>query len=230
MNKLFFTLCAPMLIGTQLWAMQLDTPIGFTAEFVKNNAAAFNVDQLVANLDVTASKDQRWYATLALALLGESCPEIMAPYLSKWAEKIKNINADHVFPSYISPDEADFIELGAKSFDGGTGYFRQPAFAVGRAVKHVLVIKDCKEIKVEEVWVVIAGSGELALRNKVIVGADQPDWNVELLFPGVVVKIPFGTAFQFRAGENGFLIHCLVTPPWPGAQAADNTVEGYWKN
>ena len=238
MKNIIVATCAMILIGSQLMAencpgyaecMQSGAPIAHTYDFVKRTVDTIDIAQLIANLDATEDRGHRWYATLALAVIAECFPERIAPYLSLWADKIKNINPDKVFPEYSAPDVSHFIELGPMSPEGGLGYFDQPALTVGKACTHVLVIKDGKEIKIEETCIVMRGSGELALRNKVVAGTDTLDWSIIPLLPGTVFKIPFGTHFQFRGGENGFLAHDVCTPPWPGAQAADNTVEGYWK-
>lgn len=248
--KPIFILCLALPLNSMLYAMTEPTgyeclrsekPISATYAFCRAHAGdktAF-IEQLLANLNHSADRSNRWYATLALAVLGELYPEAMKPYLLRWAAQIQQIkdgcvvypiNGDHTFPEYPAPDGSHFVNLQEIGTEGGLGYFSQPAFATGKACTHVAVLKqDETEIKVDEIWVVLAGDGALALRNKIVAGQEHKDWNIITLQPGVVIKIPFGTPFQFRAGAHGFLVHDMTLPPWPGPQAADNTVEAYWK-
>lgn len=74
---------------------------------------------------------------------------------------------------------------------------------------------------VEELWYVLAGSGEIWRRQ----GGDEA---VTVLAPGTAISIPLGTHFQFRCTGNGPLDIVIVTiPPWPGMDEAVR-VEGCW--
>lgn len=248
--KRVFMLCLALPISGMVHAMtesvgyeclRAEKPISATYAFWRAHTGDKRVaiEQLIENLDHTVDRAGRWHATLALAIVGELYPESMKPHLSRWADKVQQVkgdlieypvNADHIFPEYPAPDGSHFVNLQEIGTEGGLGYFSQPADAIGKACVHVAVLKqDGTVIKVDEIWVVLAGSGELALRNKVVADQEQKGWTVETLQPGKVITIPFGTPFQFRAGKDGFLVHDMTLPPWPGSQAADNTVEGYWK-
>lgn len=211
--------------------LRAEKPISATYDFFKAYAGDKQVviEQLLTNLDHTIDRINRQYATLALAILGELNPDMMMPYLPRWVDKVTQINDDHTFPEYRSPDQAYFLELPAVGTEGNLGYFRLPPSTIGKACKHVPVIKDGRTIKVEETWFVLAGSGQVALRNKVVAGQEQKEWTITPIQQGSVVRIPFGTPFQFRSGSDGFLIHDICLPPWPGPQAADDTVEACWK-
>jgi mannose-6-phosphate isomerase-like protein (cupin superfamily) len=81
-----------------------------------------------------------------------------------------------------------------------------------RAVRHRTV---------EEIWLVLAGSGELWReqgRREEIVALQQ----------GVCVTLPRGTHFQFRAARTEALRIVAVTiPRWPGDEEVEN-VHGPW--
>lgn len=235
-RSLLVVLCS-IIVGAQLQAvvpagyaefLHSEKPIAWTYDFVKDHATTIDIEALIAQLDGTVDRKIRWYATLTLAVLGECHGHLIAPYLSRWGEQVSFVNTDKIFPEYTAPDGSHFINLQEIGTEGGLGYFKQPALTLGRACKTITVMKDGKAINVEETWVILAGSGELALRNKIVEGQEHVDWNVISLVPGKVVHIPFGVPFQFRSGKDGFLAHDLTLPPWPGAQAADNTVEGLW--
>ena len=83
---------------------------------------------------------------------------------------------------------------------GSAAHFRLAPGAVSRAGRHRTV---------EEIWYVLAGSGEMWL-------SDGVDEAVVALAPGTCLTIPLGAAFQFRAGGDGPLDAFAVTmPPWP---------------
>ena len=95
---------------------------------------------------------------------------------------------------------------------GSLAHFELPAGAVSHAVTHRTV---------EEIWYVVAGRGVLWRR-----AGDRE--SVEALGPGLAVTIPLGTAFQFRAEEDGpFAFLAVTMPPWPGMDEAV-AVEGPW--
>lgn len=61
---------------------------------------------------------------------------------------------------------------------------------------------------VEEIWYVVAGSGELWRKQ----GERE---EVVALEPGVCATIPLGTHFQVRAGPSGVAVVAATLPPWP---------------
>lgn len=67
---------------------------------------------------------------------------------------------------------------------------------------------------VEELWYVLAGSGEIWRRQ----GNEE---SVAALAPGVALSIPLGTHFQFRCtGMQPLDIVIVTMPPWPGMEEA----------
>ena len=68
--------------------------------------------------------------------------------------------------------------------------------------------------RVEEIWYVLAGSGQM-WRSR-----DGREATIDLR-PGLALTIPAGTAFQFRAdgGENLQAV-AITMPPWPGPEEA----------
>lgn len=86
---------------------------------------------------------------------------------------------------------------------------------VTRAVQHR---------SVEEVWLCVAGAGQL-WRQDVATGTVE---TVDLE-AGVAVSIPVGTAFQFRCASSRPLELVIATmPPWPGPHEAV-PVGGEWE-
>ena len=84
---------------------------------------------------------------------------------------------------------------------------RLPAGERSRPVRHRTV---------EEVWYVLAGSGQLWRR------APDGEERSDPLQPGRSVVIPTGWAFSFRAEEGADLVFlCHTSPPWPGAEEAE---------
>jgi mannose-6-phosphate isomerase-like protein (cupin superfamily) len=74
---------------------------------------------------------------------------------------------------------------------------------------------------VEELWYVVAGSGEM-WRSQA--GREE----VTPLSPGVSLSIPLGTRFQFRCvGDAPFDAVGVTMPPWPGMEEAVH-VPGRW--
>lgn len=75
---------------------------------------------------------------------------------------------------------------------------------------------------VEEIWYVIAGSGQIWRSQD---GIEE----VVQLEPGVCLTIPLGTHFQFRASPTEAVSVVAVTmPPWPGEGEAI-FVTGPWQ-
>lgn len=95
---------------------------------------------------------------------------------------------------------------------GSLSVFTLPAGKVARAVAHRTI---------EEVWYVIAGTGQMWRRL-----GDQE--SVDAMDPGVSLGIPTGTHFQFRCdGEDPLTIVAAVMPPWPGDEEVYE-VQGRW--
>ena len=74
---------------------------------------------------------------------------------------------------------------------------------------------------VEEIWYVVAGSGEVWRK----LGEEE---SVTAVAPGAALTIPLGTHFQFRAGAEGLSFVAATMPPWPGAEEA-YAVTGRWE-
>ncbi len=116
-----------------------------------------------------------------------------------------------VAPSELAPDgSAVRVLLGLA---GGTmAHFELPAGGVSRAVAHRTV---------EEVWLILSGSGELWRKQ-----ATREEFVA--LEPGVCVSLPRGTHFQFRASAAAALTLVAATiPRWPGDGEAE-WVPGPW--
>jgi len=114
-------------------------------------------------------------------------------------------------PTDVAPDGSDVrVLLGLPR--GGMAHFELGQGRTAKAVRHQTV---------EEIWYVVAGSGEMWRRSKSGEG-------VVALGPGVCLTIPVGTEFQFRSSGSAPLSIIGVTmPPWPGPEEAVN-VEGIW--
>ena len=114
-------------------------------------------------------------------------------------------------PDVIAPD-GTLVRLLPALQGGSLAHFELPAGAVSHAVTHK---------SVEEIWYFLSGRGELWRR---FAGQEH----VIAVAPDVSVTIPLGTAFQFRATDDGPLTFLAITmPPWPGADEALR-VEGPW--
>jgi mannose-6-phosphate isomerase-like protein (cupin superfamily) len=109
-------------------------------------------------------------------------------------------------PDTIAPD-GSLIGLLAAGERGSMVHCTLPPAAVTRAVHHR---------SVEEVWLVLAGTGVLALGDERL-----------SLRRGVSVVIPPRTSFQFRAGWRGLELVIVTMPPWPGGDEAQSTT-GPW--
>jgi len=114
-------------------------------------------------------------------------------------------------PVVTAPDGSDVhILLGLPG--GGMARFDLAAGRTSLAVTHRTV---------DEIWTVIAGSGEMWRRQ----GGRE---SITPLTPGVCLTIPLGTHFQFRSLGPGPLQALAVTmPPWPGPDEAV-PVPGRW--
>ena len=74
---------------------------------------------------------------------------------------------------------------------------------------------------VEEIWYVLAGSGELWRKQ-----GDREE--VVALAPGVCATLPRGTHFQFRASRDASVsIVAATIPRWPGNREVEH-VPGPW--
>jgi mannose-6-phosphate isomerase-like protein (cupin superfamily) len=85
----------------------------------------------------------------------------------------------------------------------GAASFAQFELAPGQVSKAV------SHATVQEIWYVAAGGGQM-WRSQ--------DGRAEItpLDTGVCLTIPLGTAFQFRAGQDGLRVVAVTIPPWPG--------------
>lgn len=211
--------------------LNCEKPVSWAYENIAHDVKKIDIEQLLASLDIGSSRAERWYASLMLGVLGELCPTNMAPYLSQWTDKVATFNRDNTFFECPAADGSHFIVLAAMGSQASQGYVIQPANRISTACRHIIFTKDDedRDLGINETWVILAGSGQFALRNKVVDGQAEFGWNVIDLQPGVVVRIPCGISFQFRADEQGFVAHDLTLPPWPAdKKAIDDTVEGYW--
>jgi mannose-6-phosphate isomerase-like protein (cupin superfamily) len=110
-----------------------------------------------------------------------------------------------------APDGSDVrVLLGLQA--GGMALFELPPGKTSKAVMHRTV---------EEIWFIVAGSGEMWRKQ----GERE---EVVALEPGVCITIPLGTRFQFRSLQDQSLAAVAVTmPPWPGEGEASE-VPGRW--
>jgi mannose-6-phosphate isomerase-like protein (cupin superfamily) len=117
-----------------------------------------------------------------------------------------------VEPTVQAPDGSEVRVLLALR-GGSMAHFRLAAGAVSKAVTHR---------SVEELWFVVAGTGEMWRKQ----GERE---EVVALMPGLCLSIPAGTHFQFRASLAEPVSAIAVTmPPWPGAEEAV-FVAGPWQ-
>ena len=114
-------------------------------------------------------------------------------------------------PDVIAPDGSE-VRLLAQCSRGSMAQFTLPPGAVSKAVAHRTV---------EEVWLVIAGTGRMWRK----LGDDE---EIVTLSPGVSLAIPVGAHFQFR-NDGAEPLDCagVTMPPWPGMDEAYE-VTGIW--
>jgi len=95
---------------------------------------------------------------------------------------------------------------------GSFAHFELVPGQVSQAVSHATV---------QEIWYVVAGSGQM-WRSQ--------DGRAEItsLDVGVCLTIPLGTAFQFRAGQDGLRVVAATVPPWPGTPDEARPERGPW--
>jgi mannose-6-phosphate isomerase-like protein (cupin superfamily) len=113
----------------------------------------------------------------------------------------------------IAPDGSEVRILLALS-RGSMAHFTLAPGRISKAVRHRTV---------EEIWFVLAGTGEMWRQQD-----DQPDATVPLE-SGVCLSIPPGTRFQFRTiGSEPLTVVGITMPPWPGEHEAE-VVPGRWE-
>ncbi len=107
----------------------------------------------------------------------------------------------------LAPDGSE-IRLAGELTRGSMVECTLPAGAVSQAGRHRTV---------EELWLVIAGQGEIWRKQ----GDDNTDGYITRIEPGTWLTIARRTQFQFRATSNVPLRIVIATmPPWPGPDEA----------
>ena len=108
-------------------------------------------------------------------------------------------------PTTVAPDGSAVRVLLALA-GGSMAHFELAAGSVSRAVRHRTV---------EEIWYVVAGTGEMWRR-------DAQAEAVSALNPGTCKTIPVDTSFQFRSlGTMPLAVVAVTMPPWPGGDEAE---------
>ena len=112
----------------------------------------------------------------------------------------------------LAPDGSE-IRLLHQLEGASVAHCSLPAGAVSIPVRHRTV---------EEVWVFLAGAGQVWRKQ----GERESVLDVER---GVSLTIPLGTRFQFRnTGSAPLEFLIATTPPWPGQDEAIVLDEGRW--
>jgi mannose-6-phosphate isomerase-like protein (cupin superfamily) len=129
------------------------------------------------------------------------------------AESRRTGNTMHLpGPPVTAPDGSKILEL-LETAGASLVRCELPRGGVSLAVRHRTI---------EEIWYFLEGHGEVWRRYP-----DQREEVVEVR-PPTCLRIPTGTAFQFRNTGAGVLAFLIVTlPPWPGAEEAVR-VEDHW--
>jgi mannose-6-phosphate isomerase-like protein (cupin superfamily) len=112
----------------------------------------------------------------------------------------------------VAPDGSE-VRLLAVSERGSMAYFRLPAGATSKPVRHR---------SVEELWFFTAGKGLMWRRL-------EDEESTVAVAAGTSISIPAGASFQFRAtGESPLDAVAVTMPPWPGMDEAI-PAEGIWE-
>ena len=107
-------------------------------------------------------------------------------------------------PDYAAPDGSN-VRLLVDGQNGNMAHFELAPGHTSQAVAHHTV---------EELWFILSGRGEMWRKN-------ETTEEVTELTPGVSIRIPTGTHFQFRAfGDENLTAVAVSMPPWPGAEEA----------
>ncbi len=113
-------------------------------------------------------------------------------------------------PLETAPDGSAIRALVAAS-GGSLAHFTFQPGQTSTAVRHK---------RVDELWYVIGGEGELWL-------CEDGQETLVPVRPGVAVRILVGTSFQFRCTTQALEIVLTTLPPWQGADDAER-VDGPW--
>jgi mannose-6-phosphate isomerase-like protein (cupin superfamily) len=114
-------------------------------------------------------------------------------------------------PDVTAPDGSHVRILCALE-RGSMAHFTLAPGMVSKAVRHR---------SVEEIWYIIAGTGQMWRTN-----ADGE--SIVDLHPGLSLTIPAGASFQFRSdGPPDLEAVAITMPPWPGMDEAQ-FVDGKW--
>ncbi len=112
----------------------------------------------------------------------------------------------------VTAPDGSQVDILAACARGSMARFSLDPHLASKAVRHRTV---------EELWYIVAGSGEM-WRD------DGTNSTIVALSPGVSLSIKAGVSFQFRSHGPGALEAIGVTmPPWPGMDEAD-FVPGIW--
>ncbi|MEN3308519.1 MAG: hypothetical protein V7603_4721 [Micromonosporaceae bacterium] len=115
----------------------------------------------------------------------------------------------------VAPDGSVLRPLCRLAGAGSFSEFTLRPGQVSGAVSHATV---------QEIWYVVAGSGQIWRRHA---GRET----ITALRPGLCLTIPLGTAFQFRAdpASEPLRLVAATMPPWPAQDAAEARAErGPW--
>jgi mannose-6-phosphate isomerase-like protein (cupin superfamily) len=156
-----------------------------------------------ANYDLPALKVGHYEATArraeALHRVAKRKGAAAQPLAS---EAVCSLKADY---DYLAPDSSE-IRLLVRGERGSLAHCVLPAGRVSAPVQHRTV---------EELWYVLEGAGEVWR------GRDGEAHRRDAIQAGDSIRIPVGTAFQFRAAPGGDLKLLLSTTPcWPGEHEA----------
>ena len=126
----------------------------------------------------------------------------------------RDFQSGNLGPEAIKAPDGSEIRLLHELHMGGLSECTLPPNKVSVAVKHKTV---------EEIWLCIAGKGEIWRSQN---GVEE----ILPLSPGVSLTIPLNTCFQFRNINSEPLRLVIATmPPWPG-DSEIYKVQGPWKH